>query len=68
MRILCWYKSNGIFWFKIFGHGLVFVNRDIHKPLFSIRNGIKKELRLGRFGVHCAQREFGFGNKKLERK
>jgi len=41
----------GHFWFRVFGYGLSFMNRDIHPPLFSERNGYSKVLRIGKWSI-----------------
>ncbi|KKN72966.1 hypothetical protein LCGC14_0405200 [marine sediment metagenome] len=42
---------DGGFWFRIFGKGLAIVNKKKNPPLFSERNGIRKVLRVGNYGV-----------------
>lgn len=44
-----WHKSDGYFWFRIFGWGIHFVDRFKHTPLFSVRNGYVKEYTLGKY-------------------
>lgn len=44
MKIFSYHKETGMFWFRIFGKGLHFIDRDIHAPLFSRRNGYTKVL------------------------
>lgn len=38
-------KGIGYFWIRlpIIQYGVLITNRDMHKPLFSVRNGYKKE-------------------------
>lgn len=38
------------FWFRIFGYGLSVNDRKNYTP-FSVRNGFRRELRLGRWGI-----------------
>ncbi len=40
------------FWFRIFGYGINCINREKYPPLFSVRNGYRKEIRIGRYGFH----------------
>jgi hypothetical protein len=51
MKNTCFIKHSEGFFFKVYGYGLCVNNRDTTKPLFSIRNGYRKELRLGKWGV-----------------
>lgn len=44
------HKSDGYFWFRVFGYGVHLVDRSKHKPLFSIRNGYTKEYKIGKYG------------------
>jgi hypothetical protein len=37
MKIFCYHKSNGMFWFRLFGYGLAIKNIIQHKLLFSER-------------------------------
>lgn len=49
MKNTCFIKHSEGFFFKVYGYGLCVNNRDTTKPLFSIRNGYRKELRLGKW-------------------
>lgn len=44
------------FWFRIYGYGISCINREIYKPLFSVRNGFVKEYRVGKYGVKFLKR------------
>lgn len=48
-KIWCSYKADGIFWFRIFGKGLVIEDRNKIPALFSERNGYTKVLRIGKW-------------------
>lgn len=37
--------------FRIFGYGLRFIDRNKFTSPFSIRSGIRKEFRLGKWGI-----------------
>lgn len=50
MQIFSWHRSEGYFWFRLFGYGVHLVDRSKHKPLFSVRNGYTKEYKVGKFG------------------
>lgn len=39
------------FYFRVFGYGLAVINRDEVKPFFSIRNGYRKEYKIGKWGI-----------------
>lgn len=41
----------GCIWFRVFGKGILIIDRSIHPPLFSVRTGRKKELRIGKYGI-----------------
>lgn len=41
-------KAGGTSWFRIFGKGLSITD----KPLFSIRNGYKKTLKIGNYHIY----------------
>jgi hypothetical protein len=45
LPVFAFYLSKESFWFRIFGYGLSATS----KPLFSVRNGYKKSLKLGKF-------------------
>lgn len=51
MRLLEWHKRTGSFWFRVFGIGLSIQNREIHRALFSERNGYRKVLRVGKWAI-----------------
>ena len=34
-----------------FGYGVVVIDRRMHAPLFSVRNGYTQEWRVGRWGI-----------------
>lgn len=38
-------------WFRVFGKGILIIDRSIRPPLFSVRTGRKKELRIGKYGI-----------------
>jgi len=42
---------DGGFWFRVFGYGIAVVDKEKHPPLFSERNGYRRVLRFGRFGI-----------------
>ncbi|MDY0929102.1 hypothetical protein SOM41_22380 [Enterobacter sp. CFBP8995] len=57
MKIIAWQlKPKRSFWFRIFGYGLNIINRDLYPAPFSIRYGHRKEMRLGRWGMHVLRR------------
>ena len=41
----------GCIWLRIFGKGILIIDRSIHPPLFSVRTGRKKEFRIGKYGI-----------------
>lgn len=42
-------KDSG--WVRICGKGLCWVDRSLHEPLFSTRNGFRKSYKLGKWGI-----------------
>lgn len=44
--MLNWYRCPGLFWFRIFGWGLVIKDPARHPPLFSERNGFVRTYRI----------------------
>ena len=44
--LFCLSKSNGFYWFRLFGIGLKFKDITKHNLLFSERNGFKKHLKI----------------------
>lgn len=46
-----WFHAPGMFWFRICGYGLVVSDKTINPPLFSERNGLRRWLRIGRYGI-----------------
>jgi len=55
-RFFYFHQDDGVFWFRLFGHGLSFVNRKKHKELFSQRYGYTKTLRIGGWSVQSLRR------------
>jgi hypothetical protein len=51
MKLLAYYKTDGLFWFRIFGYGAVIKNIRKHQLLFSERMGYKKFLKIGNWVV-----------------
>ena len=43
--------DTGCMWFRVFGKGILIIDRSIHQPLFSVRMGIKREYRIGKYGI-----------------
>ena len=39
--IFCHYKTIGLYWFRVFGYGMLIKNIDLHLLLFSQRTGKK---------------------------
>lgn len=65
MKILTWQrKPKRSLWFRVFGFGLNIINREIYPAPFSIRNGYRKEIRIGRWGVHVLSRAQIFSNQQ----
>jgi len=51
-RLFSFYSDDdGFMWFRIFGYGLAFANRERMAPPFSVRYGHTKEHRIGRYGI-----------------
>lgn len=46
-----YHKSDGLFWFRVFGCGLSFKDTTKHPLLFSERNGRTRVFFIGRFAV-----------------
>lgn len=51
MKVFCSYKTNGLFWFRIFGRGLCIKNVNKHPLTFSQRNGYRKVIRIGKLCI-----------------
>jgi len=51
MRVFTFYKTDGFFWFRIFGYGLVIKNIKKHHLLFTERMGIQKTFKFGNWIV-----------------
>jgi len=47
----CHYSPNYGFWFRVFGWGLTIIDRTMQQQPFSVRSGIIKERRFGKYGV-----------------
>ena len=47
----CSHKSDGRFWFRIFGYGLNFKDVTKHTLLFSERNSYTKYLKIGKWCI-----------------
>lgn len=50
-RPYCSAKADGIFWFRVFGFGLVIKDTRKHRPYFSERNGLVYWMKLGNWRV-----------------
>jgi hypothetical protein len=57
MKIFSWYRTKGLWWFRIFGYGIHYKNVDYHAELFSERNRIRKKLRLGKHRLGVLKRD-----------
>jgi len=51
MKILSYHFCKGGFWIRVFGIGFSIMDKNIHRPLFSERNGHRKVLRIGKYGI-----------------
>jgi hypothetical protein len=47
----CHYCGDGICWFRVYGYGLCYADRDKYPPLFSERNGLVWYVRVGRHSI-----------------
>lgn len=47
----CFVRTRGETWFRLFGYGIAIVDHRIYPPLFSERNGFRKCLHVGHFGI-----------------
>ena len=57
MKPLTYYKGSGIFWFRIFGHGLSFRSlKHGHLP-FSIRYGYRKTYKLFGYRIEILKKD-----------
>lgn len=50
-KIWCDYKTDGFYWFRLFGYGLVIKDLTKYEPLFSERNGYKKRLKIKNWSI-----------------
>lgn len=50
-KLTKWHCYDGGFWFRVLGFGISVRNKAKHPPLFSERNGYRKVLRIGKWGV-----------------
>lgn len=46
---ITYYKTKGLWWFRIYGYGLHYKNIKHYPELFSERMCIKKKIKLGRY-------------------
>ena len=46
MKALAYYKTKGLWWFRVFGYGIHYKNIELHFVLFSERNGFRKKLKI----------------------
>lgn len=49
VKLLSYHKSDGFFWFRILGKGLVFKNTNKRELLFSERNKLVKYIKVGKW-------------------
>ena len=57
MKIISYYLHDSGFWIRIFGHGIVVVDRTKIKEPFSIRMGIRKQIKIGKWGITIARKK-----------
>ena len=50
-QLIQFYSYNGGFWVRIMGRGLSVMDKKKYPPLFSERNGCKRIIRIGKWGV-----------------
>ena len=55
-KIVSWCFYDGGFWIRFFSRGFSIVNKIKHQPLFSERNGYRKVLRIGKYGLEYLHR------------
>jgi hypothetical protein len=67
-NFLCWYKSNGFFWFRFFGRGFCFKDSSKHRLLFSQRNGYSKYLKIGGWIISYLPKTFFSQKIKFNKK
>lgn len=63
-RFLTYHKSDGFFWFRIFGYGLIFKNLKKHRLLFSERYKIRKSITIGNWHIKTVPYKTTLGGKK----
>lgn len=56
MSVFCYYISNSGLWFRLFGYGINIIDRSKQPPLFSVRNGYRKEYKFGKYGIQILKR------------
>ena len=54
--IIARYSYPGGFWIRILGRGISIVDKSKHPPLFGERNGYRRVLRIGKWGIELFQR------------
>lgn len=48
---ICWSRKSGMFWFRLFGRGLMFKSYRTYPPTFSEREGFEKPVQFGGWRV-----------------
>ena len=56
-KFIIYRKSDGVFWFRVCGVGLHFIDRSKHSALFSERYGYTKVLRVGDWAVKVLRKK-----------
>ena len=51
------YSERGLFWFRIFGRGLVVKDVRLHPLLFSERHGYQRMIRIGPWVIRYLRKE-----------
>lgn len=51
MKPLAYYSTDGFFWFRLFGVGLVIKDTRKHSLTFSERHGYSRIIKMGNYAV-----------------
>lgn len=51
MKLISFYRTKGLFWFRLLGYGFHSKNSQLHPLLFSERHGYTSKLRIGKYRI-----------------
>jgi hypothetical protein len=58
MKIFSYFKSRGVWWFRLLGRGVSVKDTKAYPLLFSERNGFVKRIQIGKWSIKYLPKYF----------